>query len=182
MTQTVVGMTEKQQYWIGKCLQERQVPQELAERAAGPLSVKDASAVLTALFACPKAQKQYEQTKPAQPGYYVVTAADAEPKVYVVVESKKTGRCSAKQLVRPRYSGGKAKWVYAKGMVYKLAEQEPVTVFEAAAFGHLHGWCLCCGTQLTVPLSVDAGIGPWCVKKNFGMTQMQFLQQKQGGA
>lgn len=183
---TTVGATPKQTYWIGKCLQERQVPPALVIRAQQPLSKKDASALLTSLFECPKAKAGAEVTatgpaaegKLAEPGYYVVESTTGEPKVYVVVEGKNKRRV-AKELHLPFAKGGRATWIYAKGMVYRLAEQAPVTVQQAASFGHLHGWCICCGKPLDVPLSVQAGIGPVCVKKHFGMTQMQFLLQQE---
>jgi hypothetical protein len=180
MTEQTVGATAKQQYWISKCLTERVVPDALAARAAGPLSKKDASAVLTSLFECPKqaaAKPAYEKSEPAALGYYVVENEAGTPFVYVVVESKKSGHKVAKRLVRPTVPGARAKWVYAKGAVFKLAKYEPITVQQAASFGHLHGWCVICGANLDKPLSVEAGIGPVCVKK-FGMTQTQFLASK----
>jgi hypothetical protein len=36
---------------------------------------------------------------------------------------------------------------------------------EAAAFGRETGWCVVCGTELTDPDSIAAGIGPVCATK-----------------
>lgn len=65
---------------------------------------------------------------------------------------------------------GKVKphWVYnpaAKGMVYQLTETDRITKEQAKAFGDLHHHCMCCGKELTVPLSVERGVGPVCWKR-----------------
>lgn len=173
------GASPKQQYWIDKCLAERVVSPALAERAVQALSRKDASAVLTSLFECPKkvAAVQYTQTEPAKIGYYL-----HEDWPHVVVENPKNGNRSAKRLVLPDNPKCRAKWIYAKGVVFKLAGQEPLTLREACDWGHLNGHCICCGDRLDHPLSVLVGIGPSCVRKHFGMTQLQFLKSKKESA
>ena len=180
----VKGPSPKQIYWIQKSLAEREVPASLKAQAAGQLTITTASELLTQLFKCPKitTDAAKPEGKLAEPGYYVVKNDSGVPFVYVVVEGK-NGRRVAKRLVVPetfdmQHGKRRAKWVYAKGAVYKLAEYTPVTVEEAAEFGHLHGYCLVGGEALDNPLSVEVGIGPVCIKKAFGMTQHQYLMKK----
>lgn len=181
-TGKVKGPSPKQIYWIQKCLAEREVPASLKAQAADQLTITTASELLTQLFNCPKIGKVAQtQGTPAEAGYYVVENDNGVPFVYVVVETKK-GNHIAKRLVLPTHPHGKAKWIYAKGAVYKLAAYKPLTIEEAANFGHLHGYCVACGTPLTEPLSVTAGIGPVCVKKHFGMTQTQWINKKEAAS
>jgi hypothetical protein len=59
----------------------------------------------------------------------------------------------------------KGTWDYAPGAAAMLADAVPLTVAEAARLGHAHGVCMICGRELTVPKSVEDGIGPVCIKK-----------------
>ena len=52
---------------------------------------------------------------------------------------------------------------YAKGLVYHLDKR--MTLDEAKAWGARLGHCCVCGAKLTDNRSVEAGIGPVCVKK-----------------
>jgi hypothetical protein len=113
-----------------------------------------------------------------EPGYYLLNDAPV-----VVVESKSSGRTYAKRLVLPEPgSNERARWEYAAGAVFDLAGQSPVTIEQAISWGHLHGYCIKCGVVLDDPasgfLSVQAGIGPVCVKKLFGITQTQLLARR----
>lgn len=58
----------------------------------------------------------------------------------------------------------KAHWVAegAKGVVYHLTEADRLTPGQAKAFGDLYHFCVCCGKELTVPLSIERGVGPVC--------------------
>lgn len=60
----------------------------------------------------------------------------------------------------------KPHWIYTdercKGKVYELTETDKVTPAQVKAFGDLHHYCICCGRELTVPLSVERGVGPKC--------------------
>lgn len=93
----------------------------------------------------------------ATPGYYV---ADGE--VLTVVKTRDGERTYAKRLVM---HGGRARWVYEKGLGAMLAASVPLTAEEAARLGHLHGVCVICGAALTDPGSVERGIGPVCITK-----------------
>jgi len=55
------------------------------------------------------------------------------------------------------------KFFYERGLVYNLAKR--MTLEEAKAWGARLGFCCVCGKKLTDNRSVDAGIGPVCVKK-----------------
>lgn len=102
--------------------------------------------------ACPKRP----ETSVAE-GYYTTDGLYYK----VVLNKAKTGSY-AKQLILVE---GKAKWEYAKGAVNSLRGLTPLSVEEAAAWGHLHGQCIICCRPLTDPESVMAGIGPVCAKK-----------------
>lgn len=91
-----------------------------------------------------------------EPGYYV-----KGEDTYFVTTAKSTGNTYAKKWA-VKYGNKKASWVYAPGVMATLAGQTPMTLEQAKAFGHSHGYCIRCGAQLTDPKSVEAGIGPIC--------------------
>lgn len=92
-----------------------------------------------------------------EPGYYMV-GSDA----YFVTTSKMSGKPYAKKWSLPA-GASKATWVYAPGVMNLLAAKAtPMTLADAKAFGHAHGYCIRCGRLLTDPVSVENGIGPIC--------------------
>lgn len=98
----------------------------------------------------------------ADEGYYTT------PNDFLVVVRNRQGNATyAKRLVVTKNDNGRshAKWVYAPGMGYAVAGMTPMTLQEAAAFGHLHGVCFVCCKALTDPVSVKRGIGPVCAKR-----------------
>lgn len=157
MAQTAWPASEKQLAFYTKLMGEREVEDPtfgLVENATS----KEASAAIDALLKMPKiAQAPLPELPPV--GYYVFGT-----EVFVVVKSKHTERRYAKKAIKS-YSGKKYTWAYAPGAIAKLAGALPVTVDEAAQFGHLHGYCVICGAELTDPKSVQQGIGPVCIKK-----------------
>jgi hypothetical protein len=178
MTKTFTA-TPKQLAIIPKLLKDRVVPTALATEAQQTLaSCKIRAKLISELLACPKALVvgQVESVKGVvQPGYYLL-----DGKTPCVVVLSKAGQPYAKILVAPaKDSSKRARWDYERGAVFRLAGQTPLTVEQASEWGHLHGYCLCCGVPIDEPLSVKVGIGPSCVKKHFGMTQTQFLAKKQ---
>ena len=97
----------------------------------------------------------------AEPGYYK-TAQD----FLVVVRNRRGDRTYAKRLVVTKENNrSHAKWDYAPGLGYQVAGMTPMTLTEAAQFGHLHGICFVCCRPLTDPESVKRGIGPVCAKR-----------------
>lgn len=77
-------------------------------------------------------------------------------KVFRVVT--KDGRRFAEEMVRGKY-------VYAKGMVYRLGPADRLTLEEAKAWGRREIRCIRCGTALEKKESREAGIGPVCATK-----------------
>lgn len=119
-----------------------------------------ASRVLDSLFPLPA--KEGAPAK-AQPGYYTT----AQGEVFVVVTNKAKTSTYAKRLVFTEAANGSMRpsWEYAPGLGRTLAGTEPLTADAAGALGHLHGFCIICCKALTDPKSVQAGIGPVCVKR-----------------
>lgn len=156
--------SEKQLSFVASLLETREVPSDVVDVATTiPLDKKAASLVINAMLLCPKkpfGQGAAKDIKPVAEGYYLHDG------VVVLVVTSKTGNRYGKKLITP---GHKPRWVYAPGVVKDLAGQTPLTLEEAASFGHLNGYCLACGRNLTDPASVQAGIGPVCAqKKLFG--------------
>lgn len=152
--------SEKQVNFITSLLESREVPENIVDVATTlPLKRKVASLVISEMLMCPKkpfGQGAAKNIKPVQEGYYLLNN-----EVHLVVTGK-TGNRYAKKLVNP---GHKPRWDYAPGVIKDLVDLTPLTLEEAAAFGHLNGYCLACGRNLTDPVSVQNGIGPVCAKK-----------------
>lgn len=66
---------------------------------------------------------------------------------------------------QPAFTNAKGAWVYAPGKGHAVAAMTPMTMDEALAFSHLHGFCFRCGKALKDPKSVKASVGPVCIKK-----------------
>ena len=123
----------------------------------GVIDKSDASYLINGLLNCPEVAK-----KMAQPGYYKNGSA-----YLVVVENRAKTATYAKRLEVTKNAAGrtKARWVYAPGEATDVASVAPMSIEEAAAFGHLHGICFVCCRALTDPESVARGIGPVCAKR-----------------
>jgi hypothetical protein len=146
---------------IGGLSEAQQVTLRRVENHDGGVDKWDASALINGLLALKGAQPKQE-AKSADPGYYVT----ANGTFLVVVKNRNGDRTYAKRLVVTKSNGRtKARWQYAPGMGQAVAEMTPMTLAQAAQFGHLHGVCLVCCRQLTDPESVQRGIGPVCATK-----------------
>lgn len=101
--------------------------------------------------------------KPANPGYYV----QQDGTMVLVVPNTNRTATYAKQLVNhPKFDGtAHWTWEYAPGVASRFAGLVPLSVEEAAKFGHLHGVCAICCHPLTDPKSVQRGLGPVCARK-----------------
>jgi hypothetical protein len=101
---------------------------------------------------------------PAGEGWYRL-----DGRVYKVQKAVHgSGHLYAKRLDVPadiRPGSVKGEWVYAPGMVNRLTDADRLTVDEAAAMGRLYGMCMVCGKTLTDEDSIEAGIGPVCIKR-----------------
>jgi hypothetical protein len=105
-----------------------------------------------------KVQGEPVDTSTVVPGLYTL---DGE--VYLVVESKSSGKPYAKkQKINP--TGKKCGWEYEAGLIFKIAKAglSPVTLEQAMEYGQVTGTCMRCGATLTVAASIAAGIGPIC--------------------
>lgn len=98
------------------------------------------------------------KTATVEVGYYTLN-----DDTYFVTKSKTSGNTYAKKWA-VKYGNKKASWLYAPGVMASLVGSSPMTLEDAKAFGHAHGYCLRCGAQLTDPTSVAAGVGPVCAK------------------
>jgi hypothetical protein len=91
-------------------------------------------------------------------GFYRV-----EGTVYRVQKARSTDNRYAKVLST---DGGSRTWTYVgRSPFSKLTPDTKLTLADAEAHGLAYGWCLRCGRDLTVPESVERGIGPVCAKK-----------------
>jgi hypothetical protein len=92
--------------------------------------------------------------------------------VYKVVRGRQGGNLYAKALEN-------GAWVYASGAIRRLEADMKLSAEQAAAYGRATGICVCCGAELDDAdgLGVQVGIGPVCVRKNYGLTQRQLLAQ-----
>lgn len=123
----------------------------------GTIGKREASYLIKGLLTCPETP-----AKMAQPGYYK-KGLD----YLVVVENRNKTATYAKRLVLETTANGrtKARWVYAPGEAADVASVQPMTLKEAAKFGHMYGVCFVCCRPLTDPESVQRGIGPVCAKR-----------------
>lgn len=127
-------------------------------RAQRHLERDQASYLITGLLKC----EEQPRGEMAKPGYYV------SGQKYLVVVSNRAGTATyAKELQVTKEPGrrAKARWVYAPGEGRNVAHLTPMTLEQAAKFGHLHGVCFVCCRALTDPESVKRGIGPVCATK-----------------
>lgn len=128
--------------------------------AAETITKDDASYLISGLLKCPEKPRG----EMAKPGYYM----KPDGTYLVVVENRAKTATYAKRLdVTPAADGGRsrAKWTYAPGEGREVAHMTPMSLTEAAKFGHLHGVCFVCCRALTDPESVKNGIGPVCAKR-----------------
>jgi hypothetical protein len=127
----------------------------------GTATKQQASWAIENLFKVAKAgAAPLANEKPADLGYYLV-----DETVYVVVESKTSGKHYAKRM---SVVGARGRWEYANGMVYRLAGAHRLTLDEARVLGRTLGCCVICGATLTDPESVERGIGPICETRVLG--------------
>ena len=166
-------VTEPQVRFLQDLCAKRLVPSDISDFAANlkvglPLGVKT-SDMIDRAKACgwkPKAVAPCPADKVsvlAEKGYYRLMGADGTYEIFNVCASRQNpARTIAKVLKK---DGNRGHWNYISGMVYKLRAENRISLSEAAAFGHLNGFCLVCGRTLVDPKSVQNGIGPVCAKK-----------------
>ena len=119
-----------------------------------------ASTTIDDLLALPR--KQAERKAPAAAPAAEVTEGiyrTAAGKVFKVQKAVHgSGNLYAKELIDGSFE-------YAPGAIRKLRVEDKMTLAEAQEYGRLYGVCIVCGRTLTDESSIEAGIGPICVKK-----------------
>ncbi|MEV4085815.1 DUF6011 domain-containing protein [Nonomuraea fuscirosea] len=91
-----------------------------------------------------------------KPGVYT-----KDGQVYEVKQSRRfAGSLTIKRL---EVSRGRLRRRPSRIRVEDLSSTDMITEEQAAAFGHEHGICACCGRALSDPESVAKGIGPVCL-------------------
>lgn len=56
---------------------------------------------------------------------------------------------------------------YEPGAIFRLTDDDRMTLVQAAEFGRLYGFCVKCGSTLTDEKSIAAGIGPICANSGW---------------
>lgn len=166
-----VPATDKQLDLIKKLIDERSE----ALAAAGvaiteyqllTLSKLGASRTIDKLFKLPKnaKAKSSKSVHPGiTPGMYLM-----DTEVIKVIPSQKDGRLYV--AVLKKKEEGVASSFVSKGqlhLLYKLTPEHRMTAEQASCYGSIFGRCACCGKLLTVPLSVERGVGPVCWDEHF---------------
>lgn len=107
-----------------------------------------------------------DDSRVKDPGIY-----EMDGEFYKVVLTRDKQRLYAKRLVRTGVSrvtesGEAADWEfeYARGALFKLKPEMRVGEERAKEIGLKYGKCINCGKRLKVKKSVEAGIGPVCIK------------------
>jgi hypothetical protein len=161
-TQTVDAATAKQIAFIGRLLSERDRTNEEARAtcetvemliADGHMNKKAASAAISLLFKVPKATTPTgPKAEVPAPGLFT---KDGE---IFKIKATKAGKRWAHHL-------DLGSWHFDKAATFSLTEDDRMTLDQAKAFGLETGICIMCSRVLTVPASIEAGIGPVCANK-----------------
>lgn len=162
-SQTIVYITPKQVNFLLDLADQRELGltrDQMTQRVEGMTS-DVAKRWITKALTMPRKKRAV-----AQPGYYVLGAGEAAEYLVVVANKAGTSTYAKKLDIRVGAEGRKTgSWVYAPGKGYAVAAMTPMTMDEAIAFSHLHGFCFRCGKALKDPKSVKASIGPVCLRK-----------------
>lgn len=159
--------THKQISFIESLAQSRRLEDkdeaDLREALEAGMTKRDASQWITWLKAQPWKPKGETAPDPEE-GVYIVDGT-----IYRVRIAKSSGRPYAMILIDPASKD----WQYVGRKPFRvLTDETKLTLEEAKAHGLQFGWCLQCGANLSVELSVEAGIGPVCAKR-LGVSQKE---------
>ena len=114
--------------------------------------------------------------KPKRPDDKTIRVYDAgvyesDEGIFVVKPNQAKTRLYAKRLVetpdRLNYKGEHVPFdfEYDAGAIYRLKPEDRMDVERAKALAIQYGACIACGRALKAAKSVEAGIGPVCIKK-----------------
>ena len=125
------------------------------------LDTRGASALIDVLMAIPRPRPEQQAERPAAPRGARITAPgmfrrSSDGVIFKVQAARGTGNLYAKRLLD---GGG---FDYESGAIRTLTEDDRLTLDQAQAYGKATGMCCVCGTTLTDPKSIAAGIGPVC--------------------
>lgn len=155
-----VVATPKQLAFWKSLINQKCGPAEANERLAAqeefPLSMKEISKSIGELLA----RKDY--VSPSAPAKLAEGMYQKDGKTYKVQRAVAQGSGNLYAKVFDELS---EKFVYAPGMVRKLAEADRMNLEQAKEFGDLYGICCRCGRALTDEDSIARGIGPVCATK-----------------
>jgi len=155
--------TEKQISFIGTLRDGRELEAsdvEMVNRLLSQEVVSMAAASNAIEFLKAKPWKREEVANPVtEAGMYKLDTA-----FFKVQLSKQSGRFYAKRLVRDD-GPNSFHFEYEARAIHQLRADHRLTLEEAKAWGVANCTCIVCGTLLTDPKSVAAGIGPVCAKR-----------------
>lgn len=162
---TTYPATDRQVAYLKSLLTSRvitaQVRDDITSRVSdGTLDNKSASKFIDHLLASPKAMSSVS-VKISELALGMYRTQDGT--IYRVHESRESGRHYAKRMEYDLFSD-KPRFVYEKGAIAKLSDDDRMTLAEAKAWGMETGFCCVCGAFLTDEKSVANGIGPVCAK------------------
>jgi hypothetical protein len=130
-----------------------------AAAVAGTLTRGQASELITVLKTQPRKIDAGRDNGTMTPGVYRAT----DGTLYRVYPARADrSRLLAKIVIRTAYG---VEFEYAGAASRFVNASQRLSREEAAAFGRETGWCVVCGTELTDPDSIAAGIGPVCATK-----------------
>lgn len=95
---------------------------------------------------------------------------EKDGQIFVVKQNRTRTRLYAKKLVetseRLTQEGKKVNFdfVYDRGAIYNLSENDRMSVERAKEFMIRYGRCIACGRRLKVAKSIEQGLGPVCEK------------------
>ena len=133
---------------------------------ADKLDVKTASALIDQLVQMDrhlrdtfKDELLIDRPGPSKEGVYKTP----DGTMWKVKKSKTAERLYAKRMnVKTRDGETKIDYEYVPGAVYRITDDDQMSLADAKIFGADHGVCCNCGRKLTNEVSVAEGIGPIC--------------------
>lgn len=154
----------KQMAFIDRLVSDREVPEDLKERALAVRGSREASGMIDQLLRCPERPRE---DAVSEPGVY--RSEDGRP--MVVKWNREHSRLYAMAVVPATghrlMENGQVQELeleYAPGAVRSLKASSKLSLEEGAALTARYGRCICCGARLKAADSVSRGIGPVCRK------------------
>jgi hypothetical protein len=162
--------TSNQKYWLRRCLDERVVPTDAAERlharlAHDDVTYDDASNALSWLFAQPRKTDATNPDPVTEAGVYRGDGGC----YYRVQIGQDSGQPYAMKLVIDDTTH-RHRWDYdtGRGALAHLHPADRLTLKQAREFGLTTGFCGECGLALEDPVSQRIGLGTTCGPRKMG--------------